>query len=113
MTIRWRNIDFDGPYPITQWDPPRQAAVYTIMYKTDPVNKPDDYGLIYAGESGDLSDRGFYKSHHKYNCWLQYARFEGNIYIGIFQMPGSTPQERKLVEAALINQYQLTQFCND
>lgn len=111
MIITLGDVKFDGPYPITQWDPPYRAAVYSIMIKPDPTNKPDTYRIIYFGESGNLSERGFYKVHHKYQCWLQQAKSESNIYIGIYKMPESTQEQRTEVEQKLITQYK--PVCND
>ena len=71
MTIVWgrgTEVKFDGPTPIRKWEPPRCAAVYAIMIKPDPSNKPNTFRIIYFGESGNLSDRGFCESHQKYNC---------------------------------------------
>ncbi len=113
MEITWGNIKFDGPYPITKWDPPYRASVYAIMIKPDPIEKPKTFRIIYFGESSNLSERGFYKSHHKYQCWMQQARSESNIYIGIYKMPDSTQQQRKKVEQELINQYKPKPVCND
>jgi len=111
LAIKWGNISFEGPYPITNWNPPYRAAIYAIMIKEDPNNQPNMYTIIYFGESGNLSDRGFYSSHHKFQCWLNQAGSEYNIYIGICKMPNSTPEERKRIESALINQYR--PICND
>jgi len=108
MRIIWGDISFDGPYRITDWDPPYRAAVYAIMYKR--AISEELYTLIYIGESGNLDERGFYLSHHKYNCWLSYAGSDDNIYIGIHLMPNSTDEERRLVERDLINR--LEPACN-
>ena len=100
MAIIWGGISFDGPYPITSWDPLYRAAVYAIMVKTN-----DEYRIIYFGESSNLSDRGFWRSHHKYKCFVEQAVSESKIYIGIHKMPGSTEEEGKKVEQNLIEQY--------
>ena len=105
MSIKWGDIDFNGPNLITNWDPPYCAAVYAIMMKPYPKNKPRTYRILYFGESGNLSDRGFYKSHHKYECWIKYADSEQNLYIGVYLMHKSTDDERRKVESELINQY--------
>lgn len=81
------------------------------MFKPEPQNKPNTYRLIYFGESGNLSDRGFYRSHHKFRCWLDQAGVESNIYIGIYKMPSSTPDQRRNIESSLINEY--NPICND
>ena len=111
MTIPLGDIKFDGPYPIINWDPPCRAAVYAIMIKPDPIKKPETFRIIYFGESSNLSERGFYKSHHKYQCWMQQARSESNIYIGIYKMPDLTQQQRSEIEQKLVNQYK--PVCND
>lgn len=107
VTIIWGEVRFDGPYSATDWEPPYRAAVYAIMVKTD-----DKYRIIYFGESGNLSDRGFWRSHHKYKCFANQASGnESKIYIGIHKMPDSTPEERTRVEQELIARYH--PVCND
>lgn len=105
MTITWGKISFDGPYPITKWDPPFRAAIYAIMIKPEPTSKPTTYRIIYFGESGNLSERGFYKSHHAYSCWIKQAGSESNLFIGVHQMPNSTQEVREKVEQKLISDY--------
>lgn len=111
MSIRWGDISFDGPYPINRWEPPYRAAIYAIMMKPDPVNKSATYRILYFGESGNLSERGFFRSHHKYECWIKNAGSENNLYIGTYLMPDSTQDERKEIEGRLISQY--TPVCNE
>jgi len=108
MSIKWGNYSFDGPYQITNWNPPYRAAVYAIMKETD---KPETYGIIYFGETEDLSGRGFVEPHHKYPCFIDQAGAESNLYIGIHLMPNSTQQKRMIVESELISEY--NPVCND
>jgi hypothetical protein len=105
------NIEFDGPYSISSWNPPYRAAVYAIMMKSNPINRPETYSILYFGESSNLSERGFLRSHHKYHCFLQCAGSESNLYIGIHLMPESTLAQRQYVESNLIRQFKLP--CND
>jgi len=100
VTIKWEDVEFEGPYPITDWEPPYRAAVYAIMMKPNPQAKA--YKIVYFGESSNLSERGFYRSYHKYDSWIREAGSEGNLYIGIHRMPGSTAEERRKVESDLI-----------
>jgi hypothetical protein len=111
VTITWGDITFEGPYSITSWEPPYRAAVYAIMMKPDPEKKPRTYRIIYFGESSNLSERGFYRAHHKYECFIKEAGSEANLYIGIYLMPDSTEEERREVEQRLINQYKPA--CNE
>ena len=108
MSIVWGEISFDGPYPINNWDPPNRAGIYAIMYKRN-VDK-NLYSLVYIGESANLNDRGFYRSHNKYYCWLSDAQLENNIFIGTYLMPDSTDDKRREVEADLIGR--LNPVCN-
>lgn len=98
-------IKFEGPYPITSWNPPLRAAIYAIMVKSDPVNRPNMYKVLYIGESGNLSERGFYKTHHASQCWLQQAGSLSSLFIAIYLMPSSTEEERQNIEAQLIEEY--------
>ncbi|MCK5283257.1 MAG: hypothetical protein KAK00_07650 [Nanoarchaeota archaeon] len=105
MTITWgktKEVKFNGPYPIKDWDPPNRAAVYTIMKGAD---KEGYYSILYFGESENLSERGFYKSHHAYPCWINKAGSDSNLFIGIYLMPNSTREERREVEQSLISDY--------
>lgn len=110
MTITWGDITFDGPFSITDWEPPYRAAVYAIMMKPDPENKPTTYRILYFGESSNLSERGFWRSHHKHQCFIDNAGSESDLYIGTYKMPNSTGEERKSVEQKLIAEYDLV--CN-
>lgn len=110
MTIKWGNVTFEGPYQITTWDPPYKAAIYAIMIKPDSINKSDTYRIVYFGESGNLSERGFYKSHHAYGCWTKNAGHDSNLYIGVYMMPNSTQEDRTKIEQQLISEY--TPVCN-
>ena len=111
MSIKWGEVDFDGPYAITKWDPPYRAGVYAIMIQQDPKNEPNTYTIIYFGVSGNMNERGFYKAHHKYDCWSKKAGSDDNIFIGVYLMSNSTPEQRKDVESKLISQYKPS--CND
>jgi hypothetical protein len=111
MSITWGDVKFEGPYRLTEWDPPRRAAVYAIMMQPDPKNKPRTYRILYFGECSNLSERGFDKSHDKYDCWLDNAGPDSNLYAGIHRMPNSTAGERQEVESALIDRYSAA--CND
>ena len=93
--IRFDGISFSKPFPIDEWDPPKKAALYLILRK-------DDGGIIYVGESGNLDDRGFWKGHHNYNCWVRVAGAEKNLAIAFHPMPGSTQNSRKELEANLV-----------
>jgi len=51
------------------------------------------------------------KSHEKYKDWIREVIEEEQIFIAIYLMPGSTEEERRLMQAELIAKYQ--PVCND
>lgn len=111
MSITLGNHAFEGPVSMNDWSPPNRAGVYAIMIRSDPVGKPNTYTVVYLGESGNLSERGFWKAHHKYNCWLRLAGSAEALFIGTYLMPNSAEKERKAVENSLVERYK--PGCND
>ena len=103
-------IEFEGPYSTSDWAPPNRAAVYAIMRKPDPQNKPHTYRMLYFGESDNLSDRGFWRAHYKYESFKDHAGSDSKIYIGVHRMPNSTTAERKALEKKLVTEY--NPICN-
>jgi hypothetical protein len=97
--IRLDGISFSKPFPIDEWDPPKQAALYLILTM-------DDGRIIYVGESGNLENREFWKGHHKYNCWVRVADTEKNLAIAFHPMVDSTPVQRKEIESSLVRKLQ-------
>ncbi len=81
-----------------------RAAVYAISI---PSGEPNTYTLIYVGESENLSERGFYRDHHKFGCWMSKAGTLDNIYISLHLMPNSTPEQRRTIETQAIGNWQL------
>jgi hypothetical protein len=111
MSITLSLYIFEGPFPLEKWEPPYRAAVYAILIKPDAKNKPEEYKPIYFGESGNLSERGFYEYHHKYKCWLREAGSLQNLYIAYHLLPNSTPDQRRTIEMLLITRYH--PICNE
>lgn len=105
MVISWgktRKIEFKGPDLISRWEPPHRAAVYVIM---TVGTKPGYYKLLYVGESENLSERGFFRSHHAYDCWVRHTRSESKLFVGVHLMPNSTIEERGKIENQLVADY--------
>jgi len=105
MSLELGQRDFEGPYPLTIWDPPNKPAVYAILKKPDPVKKPKSYKLLYIDQSKSLSERGFYKTHPKYETWEKEAITRSNLYIAFYVMPVSLGPERDAVVKILVDQY--------
>ena len=93
--------NFEGPFPLEDWEPPRRAAVYAIMWFNPKIARPSGaWQVVYVGESGNLSERGFYLSHHAYPCWKKEA--ETPLHISYLALPDSTEEERRKIERAVI-----------
>jgi hypothetical protein len=105
MPIKIGGVEFEeGPKPILSWEPPYRAGLYAVMrpHKTES----DSFVVLYIGESGNLSERGFLRNHHKYPCWKTKAGSDENLYIAIHKMPDSTENDRRRVEALVIRKYE-------
>ncbi len=110
MTITWGETQFEGPNPAVKWSPPKRAAVYAIMAKTDSSKTPNPYRAIYFGESSNLTDQGFWRRHSAYECFIKYAKSEANIFIGFHRMPGSIESQRQQIVRRLIDKFK--PICN-
>ncbi|MFQ5940668.1 MAG: hypothetical protein ACE5KA_03095 [Nitrososphaerales archaeon] len=95
MSITISGIVFDGPYSLSNWDAPRQAALYCILYK-----EASTWNLAYVGESSNLDEKSI-SSHHKRDCWIGKAGSESNLYIAVYPMENSTQKQRQAVEVKI------------
>jgi len=102
MNITFDEYEFNEPVKITKWEPPESRGLYVILVPDLHVE-----GLplrpIYFGQSENFAERGFLKSHHKHEDWIKEAREIDNLFIAIYDMPGSTKEEREAIESKLIN----------
>lgn len=62
------NVEFDGPYRLVEFSPPRYSGAYVVMVE-DAGWEPYPLQVIYVGESGGLSQRGFPYGHHAWLRW--------------------------------------------
>ena len=110
MSIKFSSYAFNEPMPVTLWTPPYRAGLYAILVPDITVS-PRPFRVIYFGESGNLSERSFFKAHHKYFSQLQQAGVESNLYVAVYLMPVSTQEQRRTVESQLIADYR--PICNN
>jgi hypothetical protein len=61
---------FEGPRVLGGWTPTPTPAVYAIVYKPAPEEKPEQYAVIYVGHSEDLSTERFPFHHPRAACWI-------------------------------------------
>ncbi|PHJ57166.1 hypothetical protein VF14_21780 [Nostoc linckia z18] len=105
MTIIWGNYEFEGPWSLNTWNPPRLAGIYAIMCKPYPLTQLNKYQIIYFGETENFAERGFPWNHHASQCWINQAGNSLNVYVGVCHLPGSTKAQRLLVESDLTQRY--------
>lgn len=104
MSIKYSDLVFSEPVPLASWEAPVRAGVYAIL-TPDARCKPRPFSVIYFGESGNMSERGFLDAHHKCGDWRRVAQSDAKLFIATYPMPYSTPEQRRAVEAALITNY--------
>ena len=102
--IYFANYQFSEPERIDDWRTEERAGIYVILIK-DHKAKSQSYKAIYFGESENLSDSSFVKSHHSYDCWSREAESESNLYIATFSMPDSALDLRQGIVAFLVKYY--------
>ena len=110
MTMTFGEYEFSKPVKIIEWEPPESSGLYAIL-KPDLSSSPLPVKPIYFGQTGNFAERGFLRSHEKYEDWLKEVPGEEYLTISICQMPGSTKEEREAIESKLIDEYH--PVCND
>ena len=100
MTMQILSYEFLGPIKLSEWGPPMEEVLYLIMSKTK-----ETFQMIHAGESDKTDDGGFFTKHEKFKCWIEEAGFEQNLYLCIYPMWGSTPEQRARITHKIIQKY--------
>ena len=49
---------FEGPRTLAGWTAPARPAVYAVLSRNDAERKPNQYSVIFVGQSDDLSKIG-------------------------------------------------------
>ncbi len=114
MTNRIGNYLFDGPYPLGSEFVCPGEGVYAILCEVpeDQVQRvPVDqrvhgsdgriYVVLYIGETEDVNDR-LTSSHQAWDCFHERC---ASPLVAFHHMPGSTREDRRVVEDELIAQY--------
>ncbi|MGH2707285.1 MAG: hypothetical protein ACRDJF_01625 [Actinomycetota bacterium] len=81
---------FEGPYTLAGWTPPDKSAVYVILYKPDPDQKPNTYAVIDLGHTANLSEEGFPSRHPRSRCWIGKAGSAWKVFVAYFYLPGAS-----------------------
>jgi hypothetical protein len=96
---------FEGPRLLAGWTPPAGSAVYVILYKPEPEERPDRYTVIYAGHSDDLTTERFPFRHPRAACWVKRAGDKWKIYLAYYEVPGGSRAHREQIVRELIAVY--------
>ena len=102
---------FEGPRLLGGWTAPSVPAVYAILYKSEPENRPEQYAVIYVGHSDDLSGERFPFQHPRSPCWIKRAGSKWKVYICSYEVPGGTRSHREQIARELTAVYR--PGCND
>jgi hypothetical protein len=97
---------FEGPRLLAGWTAPAAPAVFAVLYRPRPEDRPQEYGVLYVGHSDDLSAEGFPFDHPAAGCWLQ--RVGGDrfaLYVCTYQGPGVTRAHREHIGRELMAMY--------
>ena len=96
---------FEGPRLLGGWTPPAAAAVYAVLYRPDPDERPDRYAVTYVGHSDDLSRERFPFQHARAACWIKRAGSRWKVHICTYVAPGAGPAHREQIVRELLAVY--------
>ncbi|MEV7041698.1 hypothetical protein [Amycolatopsis sp. NPDC051061] len=96
---------FEGPRLLGGWTPPATAAVYAVLYKPDPDERPERYAVVYIGHSDDLSGERFPFQHARAACWIKRAGSRWKVHIGTLEAPGAGRAHREQIVRELLAVY--------
>ncbi len=105
MTIQILYYEFLGPVKLSEWGPPMDEVVYTIMMRDG-----DTFKIIYIDQSEKTNELDFFTKNNKFKCWLSNAGSENNLYLSIYPMSDSEKTERLKIVSKTIEKYK--PICN-
>ena len=97
---------FEGPRVLAGFVPPERPAVYAIITRNDPTNKPQEFSVIFVGHSDDMSKSGFPFKHPAAQSWIKRAGNKFNLHIAYYEAPGALPSHREQICRELMAVYQ-------
>ena len=105
MPIQILNYEFLGPIRLSEWGPPMEKVVFLLFKRTK-----DTFAMIFADELEKTDDAGFFTKHEKFQCWIQNAGSEDNLYLSIYPMWDSSEDQRKKILQKIIASFR--PLCN-
>lgn len=106
MGIQILQYEFLGPVQLSQWGPPMGEVIYLILRRTK-----DTFEIIYADQAEKTEDAEFFTKNQKFQCWLQNAGNQDNLYLAIYQAHNLEPNMRKKILDKIIQRY--LPLCNE
>jgi len=105
MTIQILYYEFLGPVKLSEWGPPMDEVVYTIM-----ARDKDTFKIIYVDQSEKTNELDYFTKNEKFKCWITNAGSENNLYLSIYPMSDSEEIKRKKIVDKTIEKYK--PICN-
>ncbi len=94
-----------GPYRFNEWKSPDEEGIFIILHRTDPVNDPSNYTIDYIGDSDEILHNKRTWKRQRINELISRTVSEDNIYIGVYDMPNSSPSDRRKIVRTLVRTY--------
>ncbi len=96
---------FEGPRVLAGWTPPAIPAVYAIMSRSNPEGKPQEFSVIFVGQTDNLTNAGFPFKNPNSPAWIKRSGDRFNLYICYYEIPGGLQSHRELITQELIAIY--------
>lgn len=106
MALQILSYEFLGPIKLSEWGPPMDKVVYLLLR-----HNKGSFQIIYAGELEKTTEANFFTKNEKFQCWLQNAGTEDNLYLSIYPMWDSKPHDRQNLLQKIIATFQ--PICNE
>jgi len=81
----------------------KAPGIYAVVVP-DSSCGPRQFKVLYFGMTNDLSSRPS-RNHENFDSWCNEGMGERNLYVCCYEMRGSGPLERAMVESSLIRHY--------
>lgn len=106
MAIQILSYEFLGPIRLSEWGPPMAEVVFLLLRRAK-----DTFEILYAGNADGADAPDFFTKHDSFKCWIQHAGSESDLYLSIYPMWDSQPEERERITQKIIARY--GPICNE
>ncbi|MFC1490016.1 anti-sigma factor family protein [Candidatus Latescibacterota bacterium] len=97
--------EIEGPFQLGEWELPDTPGLFAVLHKPDPVNEPDTFVIDYLGDTlgSDIGYASWIDLNREH--FLARAGSDDNIYVAVYQMPGSSESYRMRIAGFFINKH--------